>query len=211
LFLLNNLNIVYIRDWWRFWPVILIAIGFTKLVDSPHPNERTGGGIMFVVGAIFLIANLGLVSWRVWQLWPLILIGVGVFMLFNRSASGLIAGVRVAPPDRVKADGIAIFGGFKRRVVSEDYRGANYVAIFGGGEIDLRRAQIQADAAIIEITAIFGGFELRVPENWIVVNEVVGVFGGTGDETHQPSPDAPDIKRLIVRGAAVFGGVGIKN
>src|SRR5215510_7776237 len=102
LFLLNNLNIVYIRDWWRFWPVILIAIGFTKLIDSPHHNERTGGGIILVVGAIFLIANLGLVSWRVWQLWPLVLIGVGVFMLFNRSTSGLMPGARVAHPDRVK-------------------------------------------------------------------------------------------------------------
>lgn len=212
LFLLNNLNIVYVRDWWRFWPVILIAIGFTKLVDSPHANERIGGVVMLVVGGIFLATNLGLVSWRVWQLWPLILIGVGITMLFNRSASGFIAGVRVAPSDRgIKSDGVAIFGGFKRRVVSDDYRGANYIAIFGGGEIDLRRAQIQTDAAIVEITAIFGGFELRVPQNWIVVNEVVGVFGGTGDETIQPSPEALGVKHLIVRGAAVFGGVGIKN
>ena len=39
----------------------------------------------------------------------------------------------------------------------------------------------------------------------------VGVFGGTGDETRQPSRDNPGIKQLILRGTAIFGGVGIKN
>jgi len=212
LFLLNNLNIVYFHDWWKFWPLILIAFGATRLVDSPHTNEKTFGGVIVVIGAVFLATNLGLVSWRVWQLWPLILIGAGILMLVNRGHAGLAGSIRIQPGDHFpKADGIAIFGGFKRRVTADDYRGANYVAIFGGGEIDLRRAQIQGDSAVVEVTALFGGFELRVPSNWIVVNEVVGIFGGTGDETSQPLPDAPGVKRLVVRGTAVFGGVGIKN
>src|SRR5690349_4031001 len=161
LFLLNNLNIIYIHDWWRYWPVILIAIGVTKLVDSPHAHERTGGGIMLIVGGIFLAVNLGFVTGRVWQLWPVILIGIGVMMLFNRAQSGFHASIRVR--DRsTKADALAIFGGFKRQVSTEDYRGATYVAIFGGGEIDLRRAHIQGEAAIVDVTAIFGGFEIKV-------------------------------------------------
>ena len=57
----------------------------------------------------------------------------------------------------------------------------------------------------------FGGFEMRVPENWIVANEVMGIFGGTSDETRQPLPEAPGVKNLIVTGTAVFGGVSIKN
>jgi hypothetical protein len=40
---------------------------------------------------------------------------------------------------------------------------------------------------------------------------VVGIFGGTSDETVQPLPEAPGVKRLVVRGVAVFGGVEIKN
>jgi hypothetical protein len=214
LFLLNNLHIIYIHDWWRFWPVILIAMGLTRLVDSPRPNERAGGAVMLIVGVVFLATNLRLVPWPVWEFWPLILIGAGVAMILNRTGVGFHAGSRVRPgrpESNSKPDAIAIFGGFKRQVASDDYRGANYVAIFGGGEIDLRRAQIQGDAAVVDVTAIFGGFELKVPTHWLVVNEVVGVFGGTGDETTQPSPDAPGVKRLIVRGVAIFGGLGIKN
>ena len=215
LFLLNNLQIVPVYNWWLYWPVVLIAIGVTRLVDSPHVNEKTGGAVMLVVGGIFLGTNLGLLSWRVWELWPLLLIGAGVMMLLNLTGAGfdtrfrerLVSGENTSS----RPDEIAIFGCFKRKVTTDDYRGASYVAIFGGGEIDLRRAQIQGDFAVAEVTAIFGGFELKVPADWLVVNEVVGIFGGTGDGTIQPSPDAPGVKRLIIRGAAVFGGLGIKN
>jgi predicted membrane protein len=212
-FLLNNLNIVRAHDVWEYWPVILIVVGITKLTDSTDSHEKTGGAIMILVGGLLLSSTLGLLSWSVWQFWPLILIGVGLLMLFNRSGAGLIAGLRFRPSDATstKADGIAIFGGFKRRVATDDYRGANYVAIFGGGEIDLRRAQIQGDSATIEITAIFGGFEIRVPSNWMVRNEVVGVLGGSADETLQPLPEAPGVKHLIVRGTAFCGGVSVKN
>ena len=210
LFLLHNLNIVRIYNVWRFWPLILIAIGFTKLIDSPHSNEKAGGTVMVLVGGIFLAVNLGLFSWQVWQFWPVILIGIGLMMLFNRTS--LVAGIRVPlSKNASKADAVAIFGGFKRQVATDDYRGANYVAIFGGGEVDLRRAQIRGGDAHIEVTAIFGGFELRVPETWIVANEVMGIFGGTADETRQPLPEAPGVKRLIVTGTAVFGGISIKN
>lgn len=210
LFLLHNLNIVRIRHVWNYWPLILIMIGFTKLIDSPHTNEKAGGAVTLIVGSIFLAVNLGLFSWQVWQFWPVVLIAIGVMMLLNRG--NLMAGIRIPHSQNfAKADAVAIFGGFKRQVATDDYRGANYVAIFGGGEIDLRRAQIRGDAAHIEVTAIFGGFEMRVPENWIVANEVMGIFGGTSDETRQPLPEAPGVKNLIVTGTAVFGGVSIKN
>src|SRR5215471_15393594 len=138
LFLLNNLHIFPIYNVWRFWPVILIAIGATKLIDSPHTNEKTGGAVMVVVGSLFLASNLGALPWSVWEFWPLILIGAGVMMLLNRtqllSSTGFRSGSR---PPGLRADAVAIFGGFKRRVTGEDYHGAKYVAVFGGGEIDL--------------------------------------------------------------------------
>lgn len=211
LFLLNNLNIVHIYDWWRLWPVILIVIGLQKLVDSSRPNDRAGGIVMLTVGGVFLANNLGWLTRDVWEWWPLLLIAAGLAMLVNRSGHGFPSGMKVGVRQRSSADVLAIFGGFKRQVSTDDYRGASYVAVFGGGEIDLRRAQIQHDAAIVEIQAIFGGFEMKVPTNWLVTIEAVGIFGGTADETLHPESDAPGVKRLIIRGIAIFGGVGIKN
>ncbi len=210
LFLLGNLEIVRIYDWWQLWPVVVIAIGATKLVDSPAHHEKAAGSIMIVIGGIFLASTLGWFSWRVWDLWPLALIGVGLVKLFQQLGRfEERSHWRVALRD-TRTDGIAVFGGFKRRTTG-DYRGAEYVTAFGGGEIDLREAFMQADAAVVNITAIFGGLEFKVPEHWLVINEVAGIFGGTEDKTAQPSPDAPGVKRLIVRGTAIFGGISIKN
>src|SRR5689334_15350642 len=132
LFLLDNLHLLRIHDVCKFWPLFLVALGSAKLVDSPHPREKTAGAVMVIVGGIFLATNLGLFSWSIWQFWPILLIAAGLMMLFNRGGAGLIAGVRLHPNDRLlKADGVALFGGFKRRVVTDDYRGAHYVALFG--------------------------------------------------------------------------------
>ncbi|MDE3165542.1 MAG: hypothetical protein KGN36_07035 [Acidobacteriota bacterium] len=211
-FLLNNLNIVPFGEIWRFWPLALIAVGAVKLIDSVDPGTRTRGAIMVAAGALFQALNLGVIPGSVGQLWPLILIAVGVLLIVNRGGPLLGLGERIRAGEAfARADAVTIFGGIKRQVTSEDFRGATYVAIFGGGEIDLRRAGIVADEAVVDITAIFGGFEIRVPSNWIVVNEVVGIFGGTSDETLAPVPEKPGTRRLVVRGSAVFGGVGIKN
>ena len=52
-------------------------------------NGRRGavlaGLILIVIGALFLLSNLGLLGWWRWDVfWPLILIGVGVALLAGR-------------------------------------------------------------------------------------------------------------------------------
>ena len=34
LFLLGNLNVLPLHSWWQLWPVAVIAVGVTRLVDS---------------------------------------------------------------------------------------------------------------------------------------------------------------------------------
>jgi hypothetical protein len=212
LFLLDNLNVLPLFNWWRLWPLILIVIGVSKLAEGDGMRGLRRGLPLVVIGGIFLGINLGLIPGEVWHFWPVLLIGLGLIMLFDRDGLRFIPAFHVRPGGEfAKADAIAIFGGFKRQVSTEDFRGASYVAVFGGGQVDLRRAHIQGESALIEVSAIFGGFELRVPPNWIVVNEVAGIFGGTSDETLMPLPEAPNVKRLTVRGSAVFGGIEIKN
>jgi predicted membrane protein len=105
----------------------------------------------------------------------------------------------------------SIFGGSSRKV-SGDFKGADLVAVFGGGGLDLRNATMSADEAVVSVNAIFGGFEIRVPETWLVDVHVAGIFGGHEDKTHQPDPRlVPNPKRLTVRGSTIFGGLGVKN
>jgi hypothetical protein len=86
LFLLNNLNIFYAHEWWRYWPVLLIAAGLAKMVDSPAQTGLMTGGLLVCIGALFLADTFGLLvlSWA--DFWPLVLIGAGVLMLWSRLA-----------------------------------------------------------------------------------------------------------------------------
>jgi predicted membrane protein len=225
LFLLGNLHILRANDWISYWPVILIAIGLVQLVDSASSGGRIGGGVMLVLGALFLADNLGYLNFPLWQLWPLILIALGLLMLWNRP--GFVAAHRMrdrqyrhwrwqdAGADYTAGLGgtvqeAAIFGGSKRVVTAQDFRRGHVSSIFGGITLDLTGAAMAEDIAVLHVSALYGGIVIRVPATWGVEVHGAGIFGGFNDQTVHP-PAGPGVKRLIVKGAAIFGGVGIKN
>jgi hypothetical protein len=104
----------------------------------------------------------------------------------------------------------AVFGGVDRHISAQDFHSAQCTAVFGGCKVDLRDARIVGSEAVFEAYAIFGGVEIRVPEDWEVVNRSAAVFGGISDQRRRP-PKGPDTKTLILEGAAVFGGVEVKD
>jgi hypothetical protein len=211
LFLLNNLNIFFLHDIWRYWPGILIAVGLVKMVDSPVSSGRITGGILIGVGVLFLADNLGFLNLTWENFWPLVLIGAGLVMLWSRLAPQ--SGTPNIPPGAPEStlNLYAIFGGADRKVTTDDFRGGQLFAMFGGFNIDLRRAGMRGDSAVIYVTSMFGGVDFKVPQNWIVVGQVVAIFGGFGNKSVQPSADMPGVKRLYIKGSAMFGGVGVKN
>ena len=183
-FLLRNLGLFPVHELLRYWPVALIAIGLFRLVDSDRGNERVIGAILILAGAVLLAGTLGsfYLSWN--TLWPLVLIGAGLLMLVQRFSLNVAwpSGGQASPEWLHEA---AIFSGGKRRVKG-NFKGGRLECIFGGFEIDMRQAAMLAEAAELEINAIFGGAEIKVPESWEVVMRGTGIFGGFSDETAHP-------------------------
>jgi len=223
LFLLDNFG-VPVGNVWSYWPVILIAVGLAKIVDSRDTSARTGGAIVLLVGVVFMADKLHLPFFNnrsLWDLWPLAIIAFGFMTLWGalegKGADGF-AGFRTGlrfGPNQPQAPGtcnmFSLFGGSNRKV-SGDFRGAELVAVFGGGGLDLRNATMSADEAVVTVNAVFGGFEIRVPDTWLAQVQVTGIFGGHEDKTHQPDPRlVPNPKRVIIRGSTIFGGLGVKN
>jgi LiaF transmembrane domain len=103
---------------------------------------------------------------------------------------------------------MAILGGVSRGNNSRAFRRADLLAIMGGCEIDLRQAAINGEA-VIDVFAMWGGIEIRVPENWTVVSRVVPLMGGIVDKTRPPQ--GASAHRLVLRGCAFMGGIEIKN
>ncbi len=214
IFLLNNLNVLPGFDFWRLWPVILIAIGLSKVVEGGR--GAAGGAIILGIGAVFLADNLNFLPMPVWQFWPVILIALGFGLLFDRlpwqwhDRSGG-AGHTTRWSQSGNPNLSAVFSGGKRKFDGEDFKGAVVSTVFGGFEIDLRRAYMSGESAVLQVDAVFGGCDIKIPETWNVVLKGGAVFGGYSDETHHPAPGTPGAKTLIVKGGAVFGGVVVKN
>jgi predicted membrane protein len=239
LLLLQNLNIPGFEDLERYWPVILIVVGIAQASRSLGMGGKVWGGAISMVGVVFLLQNFGIIQHDVWRfLWPGILILVGLAMLARaidrQSYSGTGAAAATADAKKmgedirnrivsdwsrsqstVSVDHLAewaVFSGVRRRVDTQDFQGGEVFAMFGGVEIDMRKAAIKRDEVVVEINALFGGVEVRAPENCTVIVRGVGIFGGYEDKT-MDSRVSPDVKqpRLIVNGFAVFGGVTIQN
>ena len=104
---------------------------------------------------------------------------------------------------------VAIFGGATRKgewVVPEQL---TTFAMFGGVELDLTTATFAGATSEINALAVFGGVEITVPEGLTVHVEGIGIFGGFDQKAEGPGdPGAP---ALVVKGAALFGGVEVKR
>jgi len=206
LFLLDNLGILYAEDVLRFWPAGLIAIGIAVLSQADRSGGRLSGVIWIVIGSWLLAGELGLVRVRFWDFWPLVLVLIGGSIIWRAIAPGAARGSRGDDESTVRA--LAVMSGIERTSTSREFRGGELTAVMGGCEIDLRGATISGGPAVIDVFAVWGGIEVRVPESWAVENHVFPFLGGVEDRT-RPAPDAT--QRLVVKGTVVMGGVEIKN
>src|SRR5262249_59019018 len=90
---------------------------------------------------------------------------------------------------------IAVFSGIEKRITGKNFSGGRMVAIFGGIEIDLWQAGMEGDEAGLQIDAIFGGVEIRVPDTWLGSSHGQGGFGGVNDSTRLRPPADPSQTR----------------
>lgn len=197
---LDNLGLLDSGAFFRFWPAVLILIGVVKLLGPE--GQRKGGLFLILLGSCFLGFTFGLLNGP--RLWAVLFIVVG----------GSIVMRAIRPPARGSAtavtgiDTMALLGGSKTVSNSPDFRGGQALAFMGGCEIDLRRATIAQGEAVFDVFAFWGGIEIRVPEEWEVVNRVNAFLGGSDNKT---LVERGAKQRLVVTGTVIMGGVEVKN
>jgi predicted membrane protein len=212
------------RFLWTYWPVILIAVGLTKLL--------TGAGSGRIFGALVMLVGIGLEVERLFHIdidawWPMLLVGLGIIIITRargprtRLQAGPDATGGIAQLDATNANDVtqplsneanisefAMWAGKQRRISSIAFRGADLTAIMGGIELDLRQAGTAGGEAVIDVFVMWGGIEIWVPPDWTVSNQVSLIMGGAEDKS-SGTQDARN--RLIVRGFVMMGGIEIKT
>ncbi|MDP4200037.1 MAG: DUF5668 domain-containing protein [Bacteroidota bacterium] len=211
-FLLDRFSMVNADVVWQAWPLVFCVWGIVRLFSSPEPREKIIALFAIGMGVLLTMHEFGAIRYGIGDLWPLFLIVPGLLMVWRALQTRKGAQVDVVPSlDRSGFNSVAIFGGIDRRVEGEFKSGVTVTAVFGGFKIDLSRAQMKGDDAVIFVNAFFGGGEIYTPESWHISMEGIGLFGGFSDKTrYTPTPGAPT-KTLHVRGSAIFGGVEVKN
>ena len=106
-------------------------------------------------------------------------------------------------------DSTSVFSSNKINVVSRNFKGGNVVNIFAGTEINLMHADMN-EPAILEVVQLFGGSTVIAPAHWVIQPEMAAIFGGIEDKRFTNSmPDSSKV--LYIRGTSLFGGITIKS
>ena len=204
-FLLRNLGYIYGNIWEYIWPGILIAVGLSILVKHlegrdqswnpgappgpPQPGPPPPGTPPSGTPPFGAPRPPGPMN----QFAP---------------ASGFTASTSGANYLHVEC----VFSGTRQRLETQDFLGGKVTTVFGGAEIDLRSVATNREEISMKAEAVFGGIELWVPAHWKTIVRGSAFFGGFEDKTFPAAPGASGkAPRLVVTGAAVFGGVVVKN
>nr|WP_320131682.1 LiaF domain-containing protein [uncultured Holophaga sp.] len=206
---LDQLDLVFLPPHFfiSLWPLVLVLLGFMKL--RQRPERRTGAYILIGVGAFLLLSRFshGEVSSLIG---PLFLIGIGILVVL-----GALKRHRNVPVELKQSQdflqGTAILSGFKQQVTSSDFKGGELTAIMGGFEVDLRQASMVQETARLDVFALFGGGEIRVPEGWNISIQTTAIAGGIHHKAVPAASGGAARPTLVLTGLVLFGGAEVKH
>ena len=198
---------VFFDGWWTLFIIVPSAISLITEKERLQSLAFLGAGI------IMLLAAQHVFEWEVaWKaILALFLILIGLSIIFRsifHSKNDKEVEKKVKDADDKTMDAqTAVFSGSERVYNDEVFSGSNMVAIFGGAELDLRKAKFTKDT-VIKAFALFGGVEIKVPEDVNIKSKSGFIFGGISDDRKGESKGKYTI---YLDAAGGFGGITISD
>ena len=202
---ITNINIFF-DGWWTLFIIIPCFIGLFK------EREKTGNVIGLLIGVALLLCCQGLLDFdMVWKLaFPAILIIIGISFIFKDTFAHKVS-KKINELNKEKEgreEGYcATFSGQNVKYDGEKFNGTELTAVFGGIKCDLKNAIIEKDV-VINVSSIFGGTEIYIPENVNVKIKSSSIFGGVDEKRKNQSEN--NLHTIYVNATCIFGGVEIK-
>jgi len=168
--LLNNFGVTAISFAYvinLLWPLLLVVAGI-NLITNRNLSSLVTGAIILGLGVIFFGRNIGIFDidmTNFWQgFWPVIIILIGINILVKNKHN--------------QGGNIAIMGAVDRTKEVWDLKSAEYTAIMGGIEMDIRKATFIEREVSLTLTAIMGGITLIVPDDIAITCQGTAILGG---------------------------------
>ena len=206
LWTLDNLDVLESESITRWWPVVVIVVGLVRFFDPTA--GKLASIIITLVGVGILLDSMDVWDFDPGDFIPLLIAFIGAKLVLDVFRRRNARAAADSPDSIVHA--FAFMSSVGRRSVAADFRGGDANAIMGGVELDLRSAQIvPGQEVVIDTFAFWGGIEIRVPDDWRVVSQVMPLMGAYEDNTTSKNATAGPV--LVVRGVVVMGGIEVKN
>jgi predicted membrane protein len=198
----------------NFWPIILIILGLMQIFQKQ--GSKVWGILLTSAGLVFAGVNLDILPGSVMNyFWPLVLVFVGLWVMFSRSKT--ISDTQSGSKERSSQENIslnAIAAGLDIKNNNQNFQGGFINSIFGSVDLDLTKASLgESKFAELDITCLFAGVDIRIPEDWLVEVNATPVLGAVENKARQVSgkEDIGESPILQIRGLCMFGAIEIKN
>lgn len=196
------LNINLLFDGW--WSLIIIIPCFIGLLTD---NDKTGSIIGVIIGVFLLLVAQDILSYDlIWKLaLPTILIIFGISILFKKETKEENNEKLKQINEKENKEYFVAFSGQNIEYDKKEFLGADLTSIFGGIKLDLSNSIIKEDVKI-NAGAIFGGIDIKVPENVNISVDSLPVFGGI---TNKIKNKEEQKYTIYIEATALFGGIKI--
>ena len=202
---LTNINIFF-DGWWTLFIIVPCFIGLFK------EREKTGNIIGLLIGIALLLACQDILNFEIiWKLaFPAILVIIGLSLIFKDTINSEVnKEIKKLNENKTKDGGYcATFSGQNLNFDWEKFSGTDLRAVFGGIKCDLRNAIIEDDV-VINVSSIFGGTEIYIPEDVKVKVKSTSIFGGV-DEKKKNKIESAEAHTIYINATCLFGGAEIK-
>jgi len=223
LFLLKRLDF-NVPDYFFTWPMIIISLGIVALIRNKF--KKPHGYVLITIGVLFLLASWypNMVNKEI--ILPVAIILIGVSILFKKRNHHKFrhgrfsreewrklhdANVYGDPSTDDYLDSVNFFGGIKKNVTSQNFKGADMVTICGGTDINLTNANFEGKI-VLDISCFFAGTTIKIPTDWHINSDVTTIFGGIEDKRPIEIVEKADrTKTVVLQGTCFFGGIEINN
>lgn len=156
--------------------------------EQPAPRRRSLIGRLL---RAFILLNLvfGLVS-----------AAYALFVKFTHRSVG--------DEDSDELDLVTIFDGLELSSRATAFRGGSWITMFGGGDLDLRGATLDPSGATLNVRAVMGGGDIKVPDSWNIELNSVAAMGGAAQMRPNATSD-PYAPTLRIEARAIMGGFSV--
>lgn len=203
---------IFFKGWWTLFIIIPSFISiFTE-------KEKISSLAFLAAGVILLLAAQDVfsydVAWKVILGIALVAIGLSIIVktVFHtkndKEVERKIATLKGENANKEMENLTAVFSGSDRVYNNENFSGANLVAVFGGAGLDLRNAIFTKDT-VINAFCLFGGIDIKVPENVQIKTRSGFIFGGISDDRKGDNSKAKHT--IYIDAAGGFGGISIDD